>query len=241
MNQPSRMVVQNARLRDQVYDIVREEILSGVVRPGERLQEAELAAKYGVSRTPVREALFQLAREGLLVNNKRSYSLPVDTPSGIRDRIEVHILINPAIASHAALEGTDEQIKALTKVFSVQKQAEAAGDFHAFAAANYQFHKTLRLMCRNVPLARCSALLEEQFLFARNELYRQPEHRAIATRHDERVLRAVQARDARLAARMVHDYMEELAKRFANWTPDSAADAEREHPVPRRVRGLQRA
>ena len=241
MNQPSRMVVQTARLRDQVYDIVREEILSGAVRPGERLQEANLAAKYGVSRTPIREALFQLAREGLLVNNKRSYSLPIDTPSGIRDRIEVHLLIGPAIASHAALEGTDEQIKALGKILTTEKQAEATGDFHAFAAANFQFHKTLRLMCSNVPLVRCSALLEEQFLFARNELYRLPEHRAIATRHDERVLRAVRARDAKLAARMVQENMEELAKRFANWTPDSQPDADQERRAPRRARTLQRA
>lgn len=234
MARAQRMVVQGARLRDQVYDIIRDELKSGELKPGERLYEIALAKKYGVSRTPVREALFQLAREGLLVSSERSFSLPVDTPRNILDRVEAHLLIDPAIASHAARDGTEEQMRSLVKHFAAEKAAGQAGKFKPFVDASHQFRKQLREMCRNVPLMRCAALIEDQFLFARNELFKLPEHREIVLRHDERVLRAVQARDADLAARMAREYMEELSQRFANWTAAEEAASVPE-PAPRKV------
>jgi len=202
------------RLRDQVYEIMREELETGVLKPGQRLSELELAARYGVSRTPVRETLFQLAREGLLVRSERGFCLPTDSLGELRDRIEVHLLIDPALAAHAAREGTDEQMRMLARHFAAEKQAVESGRFEAFARANYQFYKLLRTMCRNVSLARCAALLQDQFLFARNQLFRLPEHRAIAVRHDGRILKAVQARNPRLAAQMSVQYITALADRF---------------------------
>jgi DNA-binding GntR family transcriptional regulator len=207
-------VVPTTRLRDQVYNIFHEELKTGTLKPGERLNELALAKRYRVSRTPVREALFQLAREGLLVSDERSFRLPTDTPQDLRDRIEVHMLIDPAVASHAATEGTDRQIAALTKFHEAEKQAERAGKFEPFVQANYQFAKTLRSMCRNAMLARCSGLLQDQFVFARSNLFRVAENRAIAARHDGKVLKAVQARDAKGARQAMIDYMTELAERF---------------------------
>ena len=207
-------VVPTTRLRDQVYNIFHEELKTGTLKPGEKLNELALAKRYGVSRTPVREALFQLAREGLLVADERSFRLPTDSPQDLRDRIEVHLLIDPAVASHAATEGTDKQIAALTKFHEAERQAERAGKFEAFAQANYQFAKTLRSMCSNATLARCSGLLQDQFVFARSNLFRAAENRAIAVRHDARVLKAVQARDAKAARQAMIDYMTDLSARF---------------------------
>jgi len=206
-------VVPTTRLRDQVYNIFHEELKAGTLKPGERLNELALAKRYGVSRTPVREALFQLAREGLLVSDERSFRLPIDTLE-LRDRIEVHLLIDPAVASHAATEGSDKQIIALTKFHDAEKQAERADKFEPFVQANYHFAKTLRCMCRNATLARCSILLQDQFIFARSNLFRIAENRAIAVRHDGKVLKAVQARDAKGAREAMIDYMTEVAKRF---------------------------
>jgi DNA-binding GntR family transcriptional regulator len=219
----TKMVVQGVRLRDQVYDIIREELKTGGLKPGQRLYENQLAAKYGVSRTPVREALFQLAREGLLVGGERSFSLPVDTLDDLRNRIEVHILIGPALARHAANDGTDVQVRSLTKFYADEKRAHQIDKFSAFAEANYQFRKLLRTMCRNIALAKCSAVLEDQFLFARNEIYRLAENRAIALDHDGRILKAIQARDPDLAARVSFENATALAERYANWPPEEAS------------------
>ena len=217
-----RVVVPATRLRDQVYEFLREELKDGTLKPGQRLSELELANRYGVSRTPVREALFQLAREGLLVSSERSFSLPTDSRQALCDRIEVHLLIDPAVAAHAATEGTAEQVKTLAKCFAAEKQAEETGRFAPFVQANYQFYKTLRTMCRNVSLARCAALLQDQFLLARNELFRLADHRAIAVRHDARILKAIQARDPKLAAQMTVEYMTALAERFGQKETDTS-------------------
>jgi DNA-binding FadR family transcriptional regulator len=69
-------------------------------------------------------------------------------------------------------------------------------------------------MCRNATLARCSGLLQDQFIVARSNLFRVAENRAIAVRHDGKVLRAVQARDAKGAREATIDYMTDLANRF---------------------------
>src|SRR5262249_23109357 len=108
----------------------------------------------------------------------------------------------------------DKQIAALAKFHEAEKQAERNGKFEAFAQANYQFSKTLRSMCRNATLARCSGLLQDQFIFARSNLFRVAEHRAIAVRHDCKMLKAIPSRDARAARQAMIDYMSELAARL---------------------------
>ncbi|MBP9072623.1 MAG: GntR family transcriptional regulator, partial [Caldilineaceae bacterium] len=59
-------------LAEQVYDKVRKDIISGVLNPGERIVEMDVAATMGTSQGPVREALQQLEREGLIVRQARS-------------------------------------------------------------------------------------------------------------------------------------------------------------------------
>jgi len=83
----SRAVAPSERLRDLVYRRMREELQSGVLAPGARLVETQLAEAYGVSRTPVREALLQLAREGVLAAEGRGYVVQVDTQKDIIDRL----------------------------------------------------------------------------------------------------------------------------------------------------------
>src|SRR5258708_8660357 len=65
MSSDFKPVIRSTALRDQVYERMRESIRTGHVRPGDRLQEIALAEALGVSRTPVREALALLARDGL--------------------------------------------------------------------------------------------------------------------------------------------------------------------------------
>jgi DNA-binding GntR family transcriptional regulator len=234
MAQGRRTAVQGARLRDQVYDIILEDLRSGDLKSGQRLFEVELASKYGVSRTPIREALFQLARDGLLVSNQRSYSLPVNTLKDVIDRLEVHLLIDPAVSRRAAAEGTDEQILALEKAFRGEVQAEENGRLRQFFDSTHQFKRQLLQMCNNAPLARCSALIEDLFLVGRHELYKLPEHRKIVLHYDERVLKAVKARDPEMAGRVTFEYMSTVLNRFKNWPKDVPLVSETPQPAKRR-------
>jgi len=209
------LIVQSAPLREQVYEALRLELRNGTISPGARLLEVEVAARFGVSRTPVREALFQLARDGLIVASDRGFMLPADTPRDISDRLEAHLLIDPRVARHAATAASAEDIKLLGKALEKEQQAQQANRFAAFAESSYQFRLTWRKMCGNVPLQRCALMLEDQFLAVRNEFYRDPANRALAVFHDERVFAAIERCDGDAAEECTRVYMQELIEKFS--------------------------
>jgi len=215
MARAARTIVQPTRLRDQVYDVIREEIKAGDLKPGERLLEAELAAKYKVSRTPVREALFQLSREGMLIAGGRGFTLPVESPMDFVHRLEVRILLDPELARHAATEGTDAQHAALSAVHERMKQAQKAGKFSAFAAYGHEFRLLLIAMCANPVLVKCCEMLENRYLAERNNLYKDADNREFAIENNERQVKAILERNADEAAKVAREYMEALLELLA--------------------------
>jgi DNA-binding GntR family transcriptional regulator len=189
-------VVLGRRLRDQVYDLIRADLLRGVFDANERLYEVDLAAKYGVSRTPVREALFQLVREGAIVSKERGFSLPIDTAKTIADRIEVHLLIDPKVAAHAAANRNPEHIKIMSKAYARSIKAHESGNYSAYLDSVNTFRTTLREMCSNVLLRRCAMLIDDQYLAGRNDLFKVPKYRALDLAHNEKILSAIESGDS---------------------------------------------
>lgn len=204
--------VYGRRLRDQVYDLIKDDLKSGNFIPHERFFEVDLAEKYGVSRTPVREALFQLVRDGLLVSEERGYTLPIDTPKRFADRIEVHRLIDPRVAFYAAGKGDVEETRALRKLYEKAERAHASGKFAAYVDAVHQFRVGIRTMCDNEPLQRCSMLIEDQFLGARNELFKTAAYREMDLEHNAKILTAIEGGDQSGAEQATLDYMTEVGK-----------------------------
>ena len=78
-------VERSLALGDQVYNALRAQLRSGSVVAGQALQEVQLAAQLGVSRTPVREALARLASEGLLAADRRSFTVPALSRADVDD------------------------------------------------------------------------------------------------------------------------------------------------------------
>lgn len=86
MTEPLPTGVRRAPLRDQIYEILVEKVMSGVFAPGTRLRDVGLAASLGVSRTPVREALVRLGREGfLLADHNRGFTVRAFDEREIRE------------------------------------------------------------------------------------------------------------------------------------------------------------
>ncbi len=217
--QPARAVVQIERLRDQVYSLIRDDLKSGEFAPGQRLLETDLAARYGVSRTPVREALFQLSRDGLLAGSERGYIAPIFTRKDIFDRLEVKRLLAPRIAQHVATSANALQLKLLTKHFEQEKSAAKSGNVKAFNEANHRFRSHYYLMCENRLLADCALLIDDQFSVARNRIHEQPENREISIDFDQRLLAALVARDAKTATAEVEQFHDFLTTYFSKHAP----------------------
>lgn len=120
---------------------LRSDILDGRVKPGSRLVQTELAARLGVSTTPVREAIQDLAREGLVTLDPhrgafvRSLSL-----AEVQEIYELRILLEPTLLRRAA-EQLDEA--ALGRAQSLHEQMEEESDLSRWAELNREFHSTL--------------------------------------------------------------------------------------------------
>lgn len=210
----SRAVAPSERLRDLVYRRMREELQSGVLAPGARLVETQLAEAYGVSRTPVREALLQLAREGVLAVEGRGYVVQVDTQKDIIDRLEVRRLLDGRLVRHAALEATPEEVATLVKLNEAQRAAHLAGRGKQFVERNLALRIQLREMCRNALLRRCATLVDDVFQAVRGQIHESAENRELTLACDTRIIEAIERRDPDAAEAAVEAFVDQLLVHF---------------------------
>jgi DNA-binding GntR family transcriptional regulator len=205
----ARAVVPAERLRDQVYRLIREDLTSGFLQPAQRIVEGELAARYGVSRTPVREALMQLARDELVTEvADHRYSVRVDTDAACAERHAVRQLIDPLMARGAAMQADARQKRALARLHARQREAHEAGAVDRFVAANAEFRALLRAMCGNDFLARCCGFADDQAQWERRTAFDRTDYRALELDFDERLTQAVLAGDGCAAESVMRDYVE---------------------------------
>lgn len=185
------------RLSDRVYARLRGEIGSGAIASGERLIEVDLATRLGVSRTPVREALIRLAREGTLEPSERGYRLRADDARAILDRLEARRLLDVAIARAAAMAvvaGGDPA--PLQRTLARAADAHGNGSVRAFATAHYALRDAIRLLAGNAMLARCAELVDDSFRLARERIYRDVPNRETTLAADRLLVAAILAGDA---------------------------------------------
>lgn len=101
-------------LRDVVFNTLRKAILTGNIKPGERLMEVQLASMLGVSRTPIREAIHKLELEGLVeLLPRRGAQVAKISEKSLKDVLEVRRALDVLIAELACERITEEQIKEL--------------------------------------------------------------------------------------------------------------------------------
>ena len=127
---------------DLAYERIRDLVLSGELAPGARLGQVELAERFGISRTPVREALRRLAGEGLVdpLSNRGFRVADLGLEAVLR-RLEVRIILEPGIARLAAERRSERDIQQLIGSISREERArsgiaahDASRDFHVALA-----------------------------------------------------------------------------------------------------------
>src|SRR5690606_1395419 len=128
-------------LTDDVYDRLRDQILRVERRPGDVIYEADLAEEFGVSKTPVREALRLLAHSGwVVVLPRKGYLIRPVEPRDVRDIFAIRKMIEPSLAEEAARSASADQIASLTAL--LEKQSTATELDEALLAAR-EFHLAL--------------------------------------------------------------------------------------------------
>ena len=137
-------------LRDVVFNTLRQAILRGELKPGERLMEIQLADKLGVSRTPIREAIRKLELEGLvLMIPRRGAEVAEITEKSLRDVLEVRGALEELAVELACDRITEEGIEQLKVAAKEFEQALQSGDVTTYAEADVKFHDVIYLATEN--------------------------------------------------------------------------------------------
>lgn len=129
---------------DDIFDHLHEEIASLNLRPGDKISEAEVAARYGVSRQPVRDAFSRLAsKDLLLIRPQRATVVKRFSMREIEKSRFVRAAVEREVLRRAATHCTPQDAARLDDELDDQEQAVTNGDLEAFGALDYQFHKVL--------------------------------------------------------------------------------------------------
>jgi DNA-binding GntR family transcriptional regulator len=135
---------------------IEDEIVDGTLPLGARLDEVQLAERFGVSRTPIREAIIQLTMTGLVETRPRKgATVSTPEPQHLQAMFEAMAEIEAACGRLAARRLIPEDEAALQEALAACKRAADAGDSEAYYQENYTFHTVVYRACRN-------SFLEEQ-------------------------------------------------------------------------------
>lgn len=137
-------------IADKVYAILRQDIVAGRFRPGERILEKALASRFGISRTPFREALIRLEIEGVVVcTSRRSYNVRTLSVTDVREIYDTLGILEGAAAQAAAARLTEEDLGELRQFNKHMATAAAKADLPAFGQWNRRFHDVFLLRTAN--------------------------------------------------------------------------------------------
>ncbi len=131
-------------LREQVYDDLRQRLITGRIAPGVGLSTRGLAQEIGVSQMPVRDALSRVAAEGaVVIRSKRAVMVPPMTPARFDEIMQLRRLLEPMVAA-AALPHIDATLlRAIKAADEATDAALADGDVLAYMESNHRFHSLI--------------------------------------------------------------------------------------------------
>ncbi|GAB3609768.1 GntR family transcriptional regulator [Humibacter ginsengiterrae] len=214
--------MQGASQTDQVYDQVRQAILSLDIVPGARLSERGLEAEFGASRTPVRAALMRLQNEGLVARDGRAWNAtPIDLDE-VTALSEYREAVECAGARLACERASDAELARFAE--SVTAQSTEPDDEHAGMRRGSDFHEGLAALSGNAFIAQAVADTVTRMARARWLEMRTEEGRAAAWDEHAAIVDAIAHRDADAAASAIaHHTQANLDRLLASIRSDRRA------------------
>ncbi len=176
------------------YTLILEAIEAGLYKPGDRLVESELADRFGVSRTPVREALQRMETQAMLTRDGRSLIVASLDHNQLAELYAVRTELEGLAARLAARHATEEEVRVLQSMVAEDK-ALLGGDPRALSRANKRFHKQIHLASHNRFLVQQLDLVHRSMAFMTNTSFAAVGRDVPALAEHDGIVAAIAARD----------------------------------------------
>ncbi len=200
-------------LRDVVFNTLRQAILTGELKPGERLMEIHLANKLGVSRTPIREAIRKLELEGLVTMiPRRGAEVAQITEKSMNDVLEVRRALDALCVELACERITPEDTERLKLACEAFEAAVGTGDINRIARADVELHDIIVQATGNRRLVQLINNLSEQMYRYRFEYIKDSsQHQRLIDEH-RRIYESIVKKDREAASQAAHVHIDNQKK-----------------------------
>ncbi len=201
--------LQHQTLVERIYAHLRTRIEKGEIRPGARLDERALADALSVSRTPLREAIGKLTKEGLVEHRPyKGNFVRVLSPKQVHDIYEMRAVLEGLAVRLAVPIFTPEHIAEVHDALAETERALVAGDMAEYSAADQRFHDIFVRVAGNETLRETLDRLRMQIHAVRTAANRDPDVVARTAMERPRILAALEAGDADRAAQLMEEHIE---------------------------------
>ena len=184
-------------MQKDAYTLILEAIDAGLYRPGDRLVESELAERFGVSRTPVREAMQRLETQAMLARDGRSLIVASLDHNQLAELYAVRAELEALAARLAAKHAAPEEIRVLQEMIDLDRAQQ--DDPIALARANKRFHRQLHLASHNRYLVQQLDLVHRSMALMATTSFAAEGRDEVAMAEHDQIVQAIEARDGEAA------------------------------------------
>jgi DNA-binding GntR family transcriptional regulator len=187
------------------YALLLEAIDVGIFKPGDRLVESDLAERFGVSRTPIREALQRLETQSMLTRDGRSLIVASLDYNQLAELYVVRAELEGLAAQLAARHATPEEVGVLRDM--VEEDRSLLGQPAELARANRRFHKQIHLASHNRFLVQQLDLVHRSMALLATTSLAAEGRDADALREHDAIVKAIEAQDGAAAAKALREHI----------------------------------
>lgn len=200
-------------LRDVVFNTLRQSILTGELKPGERLMEIHLADKLGVSRTPIREAIRKLELEGLVTMiPRRGAEVAQITEKNLREVLEVRRALDALAVELACERISGEDLQRLKQACDHFEEETKRGNANQVARADVAFHDIILAASGNDKLVQMIGNFSQQMYRYRLEYVKDESHYEQLIAEHRRIYEAIRDQDPENGANAIKLHIDNQEK-----------------------------
>ncbi len=204
-------------LRDIVFKSLREAIITGDLKPGERLMEIKLANEMGVSRTPVREAIRKLELEGLvIVTSRKGAEVAPINEKDLKEVLEIRKALESLSVTLACKNVTKENLKKLKEINAAISKAVKNDDIETITKSDVEFHEEIYKLTNNDRLVVMLHQLKEHIFRYRFEYIKDMKNKESIVEEHAKILAAIGDKNVRLAKKEIEHHIEVQEKYILN-------------------------